>query len=104
MADKEFSVTISPRAAQMMISHAAFLGTVDENAAQQIKEEFVKTAGSLSRLPYRGKRLEKPFADCDDYRYLIFSRWYLLVYTIEDNEVYVDQVIDGRQDYRWLFA
>ena len=37
------------------------------------------------------------------YRYLIFSKWYLMIYRVIEDTVFVDYVIDGRQDYHWLF-
>lgn len=86
----------------MMISHAIFLAEVDADAALRLVDEYDKAIASLSQLPYRGKRLEREFSLGPDYRYLIFGKRYLLLYTIEDDKVYVDYVIDGRQDYQWL--
>ena len=36
------------------------------------------------------------------YRYLLFEKRYMLIYQIIDDIVYVDYVIDTRQDYEWL--
>lgn len=102
MADGRFSVIVSPKAAQMLISCVSFLAAVDENAAVRLVDEYDKAVASLSQFPHRGKRLERGNSLQSDYRYLIFGKRYLLVYTVEDDEVYVDKVIDGRQDYRWL--
>jgi len=36
------------------------------------------------------------------YRKLLFQKRYLLIYQIKGNKVYVDYVIDCRQNYKWL--
>ena len=36
------------------------------------------------------------------HRKLLVSRRYLIIYTVQDDTVYIEYVIDGRQDYGWL--
>jgi hypothetical protein len=36
------------------------------------------------------------------YRKLLFEKRYLLIYQIKGNTVYVDAMVDCRQDYGWL--
>lgn len=36
------------------------------------------------------------------YRYLLFQKRYMLIYQMVDDIVYVNYVIDTRQDYEWL--
>ena len=36
------------------------------------------------------------------YRKILFESRYLLLFQIRDNMVYVDAVVDCRQDYGWL--
>jgi hypothetical protein len=36
------------------------------------------------------------------YRKLLLEKKYLLVYQIKENTVYVDAVLDTRQEYSWL--
>ena len=33
---------------------------------------------------------------------MLFGKWYLILYKIQDDTVYIEYVIDGRQDYEWL--
>ncbi len=103
MTDKGYRVIVSKQAAQMLVSHAAFLAGVSVAAAERLTAEFEESTGSLAHMPYRGRWLEGKPIPCQRYRYLIFGKWYLLVYQVVDDTVYVDHVIDGRQDYRWLF-
>ena len=38
----------------------------------------------------------------EKYRKMVFGKWYLLIYQIKGERVFVEYVIDGRQDYQWL--
>ena len=38
----------------------------------------------------------------DKYRKMVFNKRYILIYQIKGETVYIEFVIDGRQDYQWL--
>ena len=40
----------------------------------------------------------------EKYRKLIFDKYHILLYQIKGQVVYVEYVIDGRQDYQWLLT
>ena len=49
----KYRVIVSARAAQMLVSHAAFLAQVSPAAAEQLTVEFEKAAKSLEPMPQR---------------------------------------------------
>lgn len=98
----KYRVIISKRAAQMLVSHASFLANVSKNAAERLVKTFQTAAHSLEEFPHRCPWM---IADCippNKYRYLIFEKRYLIIFQIRDETVYVDHVVDCRQDYAWL--
>lgn len=99
----KFRVIVSNRAAQMLVSHAAFLAQVNEPAAERLVAAFEEEAGSLEQMPHRCPWLLGEYIPRNIYRYLIFQKRYMLIFQIKDDTVYIDYVIDGRQDYPWLF-
>lgn len=100
--DRAFRVEISRRASQMLVSHAAFLAETSIPAAQNLVTAFENAANSLQRMPHRCPWLIGEFIPRNMYRYLIFDKRYLMIYQIQDHTVYVDFIVDGRQDYGWL--
>lgn len=100
--DKLYKVVISDKAAQMLVSHSRFLAQVNETAGYQLIEEFNKKAKSLERFPERNPCLSNPLVPSGKYRKLLIANYYLLVYQVKDSSVYVDAVVDCRQDYGWL--
>ena len=102
MSNKEYQVIVSQRAAEMMVSHAGFLAGISPEAAERLIDAFQKAAGSLSQMPHRGKYLTGEFIPPNKYRQLVIGKRYLLIYQKVNDTVYIDYVVDGRQDYGWL--
>lgn len=99
---KNFRVIVSAEAAQMLVSHARFLAQVSETAAQHLITEFREKAKSLENYPERNPWLYDPLVPSGKYRKLLMAKQYLLIYRVKNEAVYVDAVVDCRQNYGWL--
>ena len=97
-----FRVIVSERATQMLIFHAAFLAQASPEAAERLTVEFGKTADSLEMMPQRCPWLAGDYIPKNAYRFILFEKRYMLIFQIMDDAVYVDYVVDCRQDYGWL--
>lgn len=100
--NKKYKVIISDEAAQMLVSHARFLAQVSETAALQLIAEFNEKAKSLEQFPERNPWLSDPLVQAGKYRKLLMVKRYLLICQVKGDNVYVDAVVDCRQDYGWL--
>ena len=83
-------------------SHAAFLAEVSTSASEQLLTKFEAAAKSLEQFPTRCPWLRGDYIPQNKYRCLLFSERYLLIYQIQDRIVYVDYIVDCRQNYEWL--
>lgn len=101
-ANNRYNVIISDKTAQMLVHLVRFLARVSESAALKIIEEFNEKAKSLEVNPQRNPFLIDAMIPENRYRKLLFSKRYLLISQIKTNTVYVDAVVDTRQDYSWL--
>lgn len=99
----EFNVIVSEEAAQMLISHAAFLGMVSESAAERLISSFEKIVSSLDTMPQRCPWLNAEGVPKYTYRYILFEKRYMAIFKVFDNVVLIGYVVDCRQDYSWLF-
>lgn len=97
-----YSIVVSKKAKEMLVSHAAFLAKVRPEAAERLIDDFQKTASSLKNMPNRCPWFSGAYIPKHQYRYIVFSERYMLIYQIVDKTVYVDYCIDCRQDYSWL--
>jgi plasmid stabilization system protein ParE len=100
--DKLYIVIVSDEATQMLVSHSRFLASVSESAALQMIDEFNEKAKSLEVFPERNPWLTDPQIPEWKYRKLLMAKRYLLIYQVKDDTIFVDAVVDTRQDYCWL--
>ncbi|MEW6172972.1 MAG: type II toxin-antitoxin system RelE/ParE family toxin [Bacillota bacterium] len=101
-ADKRYRVIISERAGEMLVQHARFLAQVSTEAAEKLRKDVIDAARSLRDFPERGSWLTDPVLPARKYRKLLVDKRYLLIYQIKGDTVYIDYMVDCRQDYGWL--
>jgi len=94
----EYSVIISDDALQMLDSHAEFLARISVNAATKLVDGILADIESLSKLPERCASYENQFVPEGRYRRLLSCKRYLIIFEIEASYVYVDYILDSRQD------
>jgi plasmid stabilization system protein ParE len=100
--NKRYQVIISDRATELLVQHVRFLSQVSIQAADQLRINIVEAAQSLQEFPHRHAWLVDPSLPVNKYRKLLVDSRYLLIYQIKDDIVYIDFMVDCRQDYPWL--
>ncbi|HEX3044019.1 MAG TPA: type II toxin-antitoxin system RelE/ParE family toxin [Bacillota bacterium] len=101
-SDKRYHVMFSERAGEMLLQQARFLAQVNVQAADKLREDIIEAVKSLQEYPERGFWLVDPVLPINKYRKLLVVKRHLLIYQIKDDTVYIDYVVDCRQDYVWL--
>lgn len=100
--EQTYTVIVSDRAKRMLASHIRFLANVSKEAAVEKKTQLIREIRSLSTLPHRFPFLEAEFMPANKYHKMFVANWYLILYQIRDDTVYVDYILDCRKDYGWL--
>jgi plasmid stabilization system protein ParE len=94
-----YKVIVSDRAKTMLGAHIRFMAQVSPAAARDTKGKLLTAIRSLKEMPERFPFLEEEFVPRGKYHKMFVERWYLLLYQIKDRTVYVDCIVDCRQDY-----
>lgn len=102
MSGKKYKVIVSDRAKLMLGTHIAFMAQVDKNAAKDKKKELMEAMRSLEHMPQRFPFYEEAYMPKNKYHKMFVAKWYLVLYQIQDDTVYVDYILDCRKDYSWL--
>ena len=102
MADKKYRVIVSERAKRMLGTHIRFVAQVNKEAAIAKKKELMTAMRSLESMPQRFPFFEETYIPPNIYHKMFVAKWYLVLYQIEDDTVYVDTILDCRKDYSWL--
>ncbi len=100
--NKLYKVIVSDRAADMLIHHVRFMAQVSLQAAEKLRIEIIEAARSLENFPERNSWLSDPVLPAIKYRKMIINKRYLLIYQIKNDLVYIEYILDCRQDYQWL--
>lgn len=97
-----YKVIVSDRARQMLAGHVRFLAQKSPTTARKVKNDLIDTIRSLQQMPERFPFLDADLIPPNKYHKMFVEKWYLILYQIKDEIVYVDYIVDCRQDYRWL--
>lgn len=102
MSDKKYKVIVSDRTKRMLGTHIRFMAQVNKDAAKAKKQELMEAMRSLERMPQRFPFFEEAYIPTNKYHKMFVTKWYLVLYQIQDDTVYVDYILDCRKDYSWL--
>ena len=95
--DKKFKVIVDPAANDRMFDHFEFLAQVSESAANNLLDGLLRDIRSLEYMPYRNPIYNRPYIKSGKYRYMVSCDRYRIVYQIDENVVFVDDIQDCRQ-------
>lgn len=98
----KYQVIISERAKEMLGMHIRYLAQVNKAAARKLKVRLLDEIRSLQTMPQRYPFFNENYIPANKYHKLYVENWYLVLYQIKDDTVYVDWIVDCRQDYLWL--
>lgn len=98
----KYKVIISDRARDSFALHLRFLAQASKSAAVKLKHRFLQEIRSLEEMPQRYPFFNEDYIPVNKYHKLFVENWYLVLYQIRDDTVYVDWIVDCRQDYSWL--
>ena len=78
------------------------MAQVNKDAAKTKKQELMEAMRSLERMSQRFPFFEEAYIPTNKYHKMFVAKWYLVLYQIQDDTVYVDYILDCRKDYSWL--
>ena len=106
MAKKDYEVIVARRADRMLLTHTEFLAQVSSVAARRLLVDFKKISKQLSDNPYQfpyADELDVPGIPQKTYRKCLFEKRYKALFIIESNSVFIDAIIDCRQQNKSLY-
>jgi len=98
----QYKVVVSERTRQMLAGHIRFLAQKSPNAARKLKNDLLSAIRSLSQMPERCPFMSHELIPPNKYHKMLVEKRYLILYQIKDQTVFIDYIVDCRQDYGWL--
>ena len=96
--EKVYQVIVDPAANDRMYEHFEFLARVSVSAANRLLEGLLMDARSLETYPFRNPLYNRPYLPAGKYRYMVSNKRYRIIYQIDGDFVFVDDIQDCRQD------
>jgi len=106
MSGRKYEVSLSYGAERMLLQHTEFLTRVNPAAARRLISSLKKAKRRLSDNPYQfpyTDDLDVPGIPPETYRKCLFEKRYKAIFLIEKNDVYIDVIIDCRQENKDLY-
>lgn len=100
--NQKYNVIVSDRARRMLGTHMRFLAQVSKKAATAKKQELITAMRSLTQMPHRFPLFQGKYIAPNKYHKMFVEKWYLILYQIQDDTVYIEYILDCRKDYGWL--
>ncbi len=98
----KYKIIVSERSIRMLSEHLRFIANKNQAASKKIKNKLMDSLKSLEKMPARYPFFEADYIPPNMYHRMFVQKWYLVLYQIKDRVVYVDYIVDCRQDYQWL--
>ena len=106
MVSEKYDVITSRRADKMLLSHTEFLAQMSPAAAQRMYASYKKAISLLKVNPFQfpfADELDAPDIPPEMFRKCLFFKRYKALYLVEGSTVYIDAIIDCRQENNNLF-
>ncbi|WP_367567941.1 type II toxin-antitoxin system RelE/ParE family toxin [Lacrimispora sp.] len=100
--NQKYKVMISGRVKKMLETHIRFMMQVHKESAVAKKKQIISALCSLSKMPKRFPFFGEMYIPPNKYHKMFIEKSYLVLYQIQDDIVYVDYILDFRQEYSWL--
>ena len=98
----KYYVHISPKAKAMLDNHIDFLAQLNVDAAIKLKDSFLNALRSLQEMPNRFPFLESKYFKRGKYRKMLVEKRYLIIFQLNDKTVFVDYIVDCKENYQWF--
>ena len=96
MAD--YKLVLASRVERQLLCHFEFLLRVSAPAAKRFRREFGDTLSELAANPFQFPWEQDLNLPEGLYRTALFSKRYKILFLVENNTVYIDAVVDCRQN------
>ena len=93
----KYKVIVSNHVAGHLLEYVEFISNVSIEAARHFISDYEAILIRLEENPLQFQ-IETTFDNPDGYRRAIFSKWYKCLFVIDGSIVYIDSVVDCRQD------
>lgn len=96
----KYKIVLAKRVRSQLLQHVSFLSKVSLPAARRLRNAFEEVVKRLEDNPFQFP-VDQIIAKFNlSYRKALFEKRYKVLFTVENNTVHIDSVVDCRQQYK----
>ena len=99
-----YTIIFAKRVDAQLLKHVEFLARVSIPAAKAFRAEFADLLIQLAENPFQFPAETDPNLPDGMYRKALFAKRYKALFMVDGSNVYLDAVVDCRQDTKALYA
>jgi len=106
MTFSKYDVRLASRADRMLLAHTDFISRINTTAGRKLLSEFRNAVSKLSEYPFLfpfADDLDAPGIPPETYRKCLFYGRYKAIFLIDGSNVFIDAIIDCRQENKGLY-
>lgn len=93
-----YTVIVASRVDSQLLRHISFIARVSIPAAKRFRKEYAEVLDRLEENPFQFSLETDQNLPENVYRRALFARWYKALFLVENDIVYLDAVVDCRQN------
>ncbi len=97
----KYNIYLTNNANNMIKRHILFLSKVSVKTSIKLKQTFKEYIIILKHYPKLGKKLNFKREKPPSIRKMVIDKRYILIYFIINNNIYIDTILDSRQNNKY---
>ena len=93
-----YDIIIPEETLAMLLSHIIFLSNVSLKLAQKLRNDFFQKIEELYYSPFKYPFLNSNIKE-KTYRKINICKNYLIIYSVNENKIYINAIVNGKQNY-----
>ena len=93
----KYKVIIARHVAEQVMKHVEFISNVSPEFAGEFVTGLDEVVARIGDNPFQFQ-VDTAFDNPEKYRRAIFAKWYKCIFIVEETTVFIDSIVDCRQD------
>ena len=99
----KYKIVVSPLALNMLDDILKFIAISNYKKADETRKKIIQGIRQITVFPYKHPVLFFKDYLKNNYRKVVVDNKYLVIYQVIKNTIYVEYIVDCKQENKWLF-
>lgn len=102
MSQNRYKIVMSPKAKSMFVNNIRFLSFVNAEASKKLAKTIYDGIKELENMPEKFPFIDNSELPKNKYRKKVVNKNYILIYQVINETVYVDYILNCKENLNWF--